>query len=238
MSGLNRSDLQDIDFIDANELAATGQRVSPYRTISVVSITNATKTIVLNTPEGLTLFVDLPVQPGDLITISGATAGNGDFTVDTIVDQTTLTIIESPGANGTGGSANFYYRGGAKEVGVNPTGRSNFTGTDLQTVLNQIDGAISAGGVSLNDFLLENEPPAPSNNYSNTFVGNHVTQEVWKRLDTTNIKTIDYTYVGNRCTVEVRKVYASDGVTINAQLTITYTYVGNKMTSDTRVRNI
>lgn len=232
------SDVNDSYFIDAAELADSGQRTTPFRTISVVSITNATKTVVLDATQYLTKFKDAPIEPGDLITISGATGGNGLFTVASITNENTLVLEEFPGANGTGGSANFYYKGGAKTIGVNPTGRSNFTGTDLQTVLNQLDAAISAGGVSQYDFLLENEPPSPSNNYSNTKTGNLITSETWKRLDTTNIKVITYTYTGNRVATETRNIYDITGVIIVAQLVITYTYTGNFVTSATRVRVI
>lgn len=238
MTGLAKSDLKDSDILDKEELSAIGTRVTPFRTISVVSITNATKIIVLNASEYLTKYYDAPIESGDLITISGATAGNGDYTVDAIINENTLSILESPGANGTGGSANFYYKSGASNIGVNPTGRTNFTGTNLQTVLNQLDGAISAGGVSLYDFLLENDPPSPNNNYSNTIIGNLVLNESWRRIDTTLLKKIDYTFSGNRCTNEVRKIYAADGTTIVAQLTIVYTYSDNKVISATRTRNV
>lgn len=89
-----------------------------------------------------------------------------------------------------------------------------------------------------NDFLLENEPPTPTNNYSNTQTGSKVTQEKWERGDTTKIKTIDYTYSGSRISQEVRKVYATDGSTILAQLTVVYSFTGAALTSATRTRDV
>lgn len=97
-------------------------------------------------------------------------------------------------------------------------------------------------GVAYIEFLLDNEPIAETGAtdaaYSTTYSGNNITNETWKRNDTTNIKTIDYTYTGNRVTTEVRKVYAADGTTIVAQVTWTYTYTGNNLTSATMIRNV
>lgn len=92
------------------------------------------------------------------------------------------------------------------------------------------------------EFLLDNEPTAETGAtdaaYSTTYSGNNITNETWKRNDTTNIKTIDYTYTGNRVTTEVRKVFAADGTTIVAEVTWSYTYTGNNLTSATMIRNV
>lgn len=91
----------------------------------------------------------------------------------------------------------------------------------------------------LYDFLLENDPPSEGSTESFTRVGNKLTKETWTRTaGATTWKTIDYTYTGNRLTTEVRKVFASNGITVVAQLTLTYTYSGNTMTGITSVRDI
>jgi hypothetical protein len=96
--------------------------------------------------------------------------------------------------------------------------------------------------VAYYEFLLDNEPTAETGatdaTYSNTYSGNTITNETWKRNDVTNIKTVDYTYTGNRVTTEVRKVFAADGTTIVAQVTYTYTYTGNNLTSATMIRDV
>jgi hypothetical protein len=87
------------------------------------------------------------------------------------------------------------------------------------------------------DWLLENEPPRPTNDYAVTRVSGQVTQEAWRRTaDATLIKTIDYTYVSGKVSVEDRKTYADDGVTVIGELTITYTYLGSLVVSATGVR--
>lgn len=90
-----------------------------------------------------------------------------------------------------------------------------------------------------NDLLLVAEPSDPDTTYSNTLSGLQVTQEKWVRTSGgARLKQIDYTYTGLKLTTEVRKVYASDGTTIVAELTLNYTYTGLTLTGETAVRNI
>jgi hypothetical protein len=87
--------------------------------------------------------------------------------------------------------------------------------------------------------LLETEPANPGSTYSVTRVGGVVTQEKWVRTaDGSNLKTLDYTYTSGKLTTEVRKVYATDGVTIIAQVTMTYTYSGSLVIGIATVRNV
>ena len=86
---------------------------------------------------------------------------------------------------------------------------------------------------------LDNEPAAPGTTYSNTITAGQVTQEVWKRTaGLTNLKTIDYTYTAGKVDTEVRKVYASDGATIVAQMTLTYSYTGPTVTGIVTTRDV
>ena len=87
--------------------------------------------------------------------------------------------------------------------------------------------------------LLETEPASPGSTYTNTIVGGKVTQEKWARTsDSSTLKTIDYTYTGSKVTTEVRKVYATDGVTVIAQVTMTYTYSGSTVVGIATVRDV
>jgi hypothetical protein len=116
---------------------------------------------------------------------------------------------------------------------------NNLTFTDVNAGTKTLS---QLSGVPYIEFLLDNEPIAETGAtdaaYSTTYSGNNITNETWKRNDTTNIKTIDYTYTGNKVTTEVRKVYAANGTTIVAQVTWTYTYTGNNLTSATMIRNV
>lgn len=102
--------------------------------------------------------------------------------------------------------------------------------------------ATGGSGLTYNEFLLDNEPTAETGatdcTYTPTYSGINVTKEEWKRNDTTLVKSIDYTYSGINVTTEVRKVFATDGTTIVAQVTWTYSYSGITVTSATMVRNV
>lgn len=109
--------------------------------------------------------------------------------------------------------------------GNNPSGYSL---TDL---------ALNTG--DLINLYLVCEPPTPSTDYSNTYTGNRVDQEQWKRhSDASLLKQIDYTYTGQRVTQEVRKVFAANGTTVLGQITVTYTYTGQKLTGEAITRDV
>ena len=97
----------------------------------------------------------------------------------------------------------------------------------------------AASYTSTNDFLLDCEPDAASTNYTVTNNGISITNESWNRLDMTLLKSVDYTYNSSlQATVEVRKVFATNGSTIVAELTIAYTYTGSFLASATYTRNV
>jgi hypothetical protein len=96
--------------------------------------------------------------------------------------------------------------------------------------------------IAYNQFLLDNEPIAETGTvdaaYTTTITSGKVTKETWKRNDTTNVKTIDYTYSGSKVATEVRKVFAADGTTVVAQVTWTYTYTGSTVSSASMTRDV
>jgi hypothetical protein len=100
----------------------------------------------------------------------------------------------------------------------------------------------SGTGLTYIEFLLDCDPidetGATDSSYTATYSGNYISLEEWKRNDTTLLKSIAYTYTGNKLTTEVRKVFAADGTTIVAQVTWSYTYTGNKLTSASMIRNV
>lgn len=232
MTGISRADVADGDFADAEELASDGSVV--FLTVSVVSTTSGTQTVVVGTPadgEGIKTSRDHPVEPGDFAVITGTTGGLGDgiFTVSTVVDDTTFTVVESIGTS-TGGSVDFLYQPGAKLVGFDFDDQNVTTANKLQAVITDISNAS----------LLDDEPGSLGTTYTITRVGNLVTREKW--INTGNsfaIKQIDYTYSANRVSTEVRKVFSYlDGTTIIAQKTLVYAYSGNTITGAAITRNV
>lgn len=233
-------DLNPYDFYDAPELNSDSTVV--YLTLTVVS-TVAPNIVNVNLAadgEGILTGRDHPVHSaalsvgglGDFADITGTSGGAGDgtFNVATVVSDTQFTVTPATLGNSVGGTVNFRYLSGATDVGYSQT-KQNITQTNLvQPALTDIS----------NHELLDNEPVAVGTTYSNTKVGNHITQEKWaKTVGGNTIKTIDYTYTGNQVTTEVRKVFdAATGLVIIAQVTITYSYTGSTVTGETIVRNV
>ncbi len=106
--------------------------------------------------------------------------------------------------------------------------------------LTQLSAASS--GVTYSEFLLDNEPTAETGTtdctYTPTYTSGQLTKEEWKRNDATLVKSIDYTYSSGKVSTEVRKVFASNGTTVVAQVTWSYTYTGALLSSATMNRDV
>lgn len=114
---------------------------------------------------------------------------------------------------------------------------------DSVTTDKTLDDLAGGSAIEYIEFLLEDDPIAveagsPDAAYTPTYSGINVTKEEWKRADATLIKSIDYTYSGINVTTEVRKVFATDGTTILAQVTWSHSYTGINLTGSTMVRNV
>lgn len=228
---LSKADLYDADVYDAPELNTDGTVV--YLTITVTSTANPV-TVNVNLAsdgEGILTSRDHPVQVGDKVDITGTSGGAGDgiFTVASLVTDLQFTTVETI-ANSTGGSASFRYLSGASNIGFDPT---------HQNITTQILGQGVLSDLSNHD-LLNNEPVGTGVTYSNTLTGSQVTQEKWVNTgNSRTIRQVDYTYSGSKVTTEVRKVFsAANGTTVLAQVTITYSYSGNTVSGETIVRNV
>lgn len=143
MSGIAKEDVDDLGFVDAVELASTGSAVDEYRSDPVTDVVSGTITI-----SGLELWDnDKNVQSGDIFVLSGATAGDGSYTVNTIDSATEFTVNEAI-VDSTGGTASFRHPAGAERVGVDPTNLTQSAAGNLQTVLEDIDAAVTSGGIT------------------------------------------------------------------------------------------
>ena len=78
---------QDGDFIEELELLSDGT-ISQSGPFSVVSITSGTQTIIVSNGT----FLDDFVNAGDIIVISSGNPADGTYTVNTVVDNNTLTV--------------------------------------------------------------------------------------------------------------------------------------------------
>ena len=148
---ITKADVKDLDFIDAYELASTGLATTPsavYLVTSGVSTTALTQTVVSTMPddgEGLKTSDDHPVQVNDLLYITGSLPGgaaDGKYTVASIPDDTSVTVVESI-ADSTGGTLTWVYPAGAGEVGFDPSGQTVTTAHNLEQALTDIANAIT-----------------------------------------------------------------------------------------------
>jgi hypothetical protein len=147
---LSKADLFDVDFLDAPELRSDGRVTTPtsvYMTTTGVSTTSGTSTVVSNPPadgEGFLTGRDHPVEAGDLLVITGSTGADGTYTVATIVDDVTVTVVE-PIPTSTGGTYQWVYPAGSSKIGFNPTGQSITTASNVQQALKDVAAAITGG---------------------------------------------------------------------------------------------
>jgi hypothetical protein len=97
----------------------------------------------------------------------------------------------------------------------------------------------SGSGVSLVDYLLNNDPVAVDVTYVVTYTTNKVSNETWTDTGTSlALKTCDYTYNGNLADEVVTKVYDTDGTTVIGQTTETYSYSGNRVSGSVKTRDV
>lgn len=139
--GISREDIEDVDIVDAIELASDGTTVF-VDDATVVSTTASTKRIVLS---GVDLIYDKDerVEVGDIIILSGTSGADGTYTVSDIIDQTTLEVSEAI-ADSTGGTADLIHPSGASKVGLDPSNVSGVTATEMQTAMEQLSAATGA----------------------------------------------------------------------------------------------
>jgi hypothetical protein len=237
---IERADLADLDFVDAVELAATGSRAVAYRNLSIVSITAATREVVVNPTEFLLIDRDNPVQAGDLFTLTGASASNGDYTIQSIIDDQTFVVVETVPSDGTGGSGTFYYPPGASKVGIGRISTLDATTETVQEALEQhpirrelVHLAEGIGG-PFEDFtsgayreILPAGDPFP-------------TSVIWwtdsSKTDKIVELTLTYTAFKQPATM-VWKSYDSDGSTVLRTVTDTMAYTSNVF-EHTRTRTV
>ncbi len=138
MGGISKEDLEDVDIIDAQELASDG--ITSFRSgDSVTSTTSGTKTVEMAGGGERLIHSDNPIAAGDIFDLTGSTAADGTYTVATVVDDDTFTVVEAI-ATSTGGTAAFCHPSGGTRVGIDPTGMTGSSATNLQQLAKDVDG--------------------------------------------------------------------------------------------------
>jgi hypothetical protein len=250
LNRIRKEDIDDNDFVDAYELISDGYGVnSIYLSTTCVSTTSGTKTVVINLAsdsQGIYYSIDHPAQPNDIVWISGTSGGAGDgyFTIATIVDDVTFTINETIGSS-TGGNVRFQYRAGAANVGYDSRGDCVITHNTVQEALKDLDTAIcnQSGGLTPSEHetlrqLIHLADGAggpyegfPTNAYRETLPTSDPfpTSVIWWTSAAKVAKYVEkfITYNGNKTPATIQwKAYGTDGVTLLATVTDTITYSG------------
>lgn len=244
MSGGNilREDIRHDDIVDAVELASDGLTSIIFTGATVVSTTSATKTVVLS---GVDLLRDPEIVENlDIVVLAGTSGGaaDGSYTVDQRVSGTSVTVNEAI-ADSTGGTCEARDPSGARRTGVDPTNITNSASTNVQGVLEDLDAAIDAGGLTeaqhealdtLTHDLTE------SHTVTITKASGKVSQVLAEVTPGgTDIRKVDILTrtSGKVSTLRVTQ-YAADGTTIKRQLDLTLNRTAGKVTSINVARTV
>jgi hypothetical protein len=222
----------DTDFVEEKELLSDGT-LSQSGPFNIVSVTSSTKQIVVSTGD----FEDDGVAAGDILVISGGTANDGSYTVDQVIDNNTLSVLEAVSDAGAAGTAETFYPPADERIGIqDPGGAYTHSGT-YETLDDHIQDATahsSAGGGITEaqhedlDTLVHNlsEDMYEEFVYTGARVDDII---VWTDSGkTTKIRETNFSYSANKVVTEVIKQYDSGG-TLKVILTGTYNYTGNQL---------
>jgi len=241
MTGLRKADFVDVEIVDQEELGSDGS-LSIFTGATVTSCTSSTKRVVCSG----TLFIngdtDETLEPKDVVTIAGSTAADGTYTVDSIVSDTEFDVVEAI-SDSTGGTLSAVHPPGARKVGFDSTGLTHTTADNLQDAIEDLDGAISDGGITeaqhealdtLTHDLTE------SHTVTITKASGKVSQVLAEVTPGgTDIRKVDIlTRTGGKVNTLRVTQYAANGTTIERQLDLTLNRTDGKVTSITVVRTV
>lgn len=243
MSGLRKEDFIDTDLVDQEELGSDGT-VSIFSGVTVVSCTASTKRVVCSGILFINGDYDEVVEPGDTIIITGSTAADGTYTVDSVESNTELDVVEEI-SDSTGGSLEAKHRSGASRIGIDPTNISNSTATNIQDALEDIDDAVACGPDThktlrqLIHFI--SEGPAEgfaSGAYREQLPSGDIfpTSVIWYTDSGKTDKIVErlITWTGVNVTQDKWKIYDTDGSTVLWTITDAISYSGIVETNRTR----
>jgi hypothetical protein len=142
---ISRTDVRDVDFVDAIELASDGYYI--YRIGSLTSTTNATKVVLTNPSDSLDVLinVDEPLQVADRVWIQGSSAADGYYIVNTILNDISFSVNEDI-PDSTGGTIYYMHPAGALKVGFDSSNTINTSADNVQKAIEDLDAAIPEDG--------------------------------------------------------------------------------------------
>lgn len=244
---IRKADLLDVDIVDAEELGSDGYFV--YLTTSLVSTDFSSKIITINLPfdgEGLITGLDHPAQSTDIVQLSGTTGADGYFIIDTVLTETTFSIVGNIPSS-TGGTIQFMYAAGAYSVGLDPTGFPTVQSHNVQGAIKELD-VIKLSAIDHQKLrqLIHFIDEGPADGFASGAVKQITpsgsifpTDIVWYTDNTLTKKIIEQNVVWSSIVPNsiTWKVYEVDGVSVAHTVTDTITYVNN-IFEDMRTRAI
>ena len=243
---LSKSDVSDADFVDASELISDGYGSnSIYLSTTCVS-TNSSKTIIINLPsdgEGILNSFNHPGQTGDIVYVYGTSGGLGDgyFTINTVTDNTTITVNESIGTS-TGGNIQFRYPAGASQIGYNSNNNDIIKYNTVQNALydldkNSLDSIKHARVRQLVHLANKDDAGGPFEGFAGAYselvyAGNSpfYNGRIWYTDNTKQYKIVENIIVRNSINMPTTitwKVYDLDGITVLSTVTDSIVYINN-----------
>lgn len=224
--------LNDEEIVGTEELLSDGTDTI-FTGVTVVSTTSSTKVVVLS---GVDLFREpAQLEEYDVATLSGTSPDeDGDYTVDEVLTLTSFSVKEAIG-DSTGGTCTAKYPSGARKVGFDPTGLTNITETNVQDALEELDSAVSGGGLTASSHRTLDQlvHEIAENSYEEyVYSGNKVSSiVVWTNSSkTTKIREELFTYTGNQVTKIETKQYDGSGTLITGEsMTEDLNYTGSKL---------
>jgi len=139
MSGPGAEDFRDDSIVDALELGSDGTTII-FSGATVVSTASGSQLVILS---GVDLFRSEQLENGDIITLSGTSGADGNYTVNAVVDIDRFSVNEAI-LSSSGGLCTARYAAGAGKVGFDSTGLTTVTANNVQDAIAELDTA-SAG---------------------------------------------------------------------------------------------
>ena len=111
---------------------------------TITNVDSGTKTITLE--GGSRLQNGWQAQKGDIVEIVGGDA-QGDYTIDEVLSQTEMSVVESI-PNASSGDVTIYHPPGADQIGVDRRELDEIEGNTVQENLESLEGLLGGEGIT------------------------------------------------------------------------------------------
>ena len=179
-------------------------------------------------------FITWQLETGDIVSVSGSTAADGLYTVESVTDQQNF-IVEESILDSTGGTVSIYHPAGSTRIGVDSSTLDYSDGETLQEVLEDLNTVSGIAGLSVSghselDQLVHNIAEDSYEEVSYNGIWPTTAIIYTNENKTTKIREEQYTWSGIKLTNLITIQYDSNGTEVE-RVEETYTYSGIKVVS-------